>query len=187
MLEESHYKLGKRIVIKRKNNQLRINIKMKADLFIVIFSALFFSFVGLFTFFVAFKVELSLFICVWLVAFASALLFCAYIIIWNLFGSEVIYIYPENQIFERRLLDFKIIKSVFDASKIKNFRIPTASEIVPNPDYSIDWFKISGGNVAFDYEQDIYTFGIDLTNSEARELIEIIRKVVAETLISENN
>ncbi len=65
---------------------------------------------------------------------------------------------------------------MFDANKIRNFRIPTVSEIIPSPDQSYDWFKISGGNVAFDYDKDIYTFGIDLTKSEAREVIRVIIK-----------
>jgi hypothetical protein len=178
-MEESDYKLGKRTVIKRNSNQLFIGIKMKADFFIVVFSILSFSFASLITFFVAIKAELSFFICVWLFAFASAILFLAYIFIWNLFGSEIIRIYSDKLIFERRLLNFKIIKSVFDTNKIRNIRIPTASEIIPSPAHSYDWFKISGGNIAFDYDEDIYTFGIDLTKSEASEIIAVIQKDVS--------
>ncbi len=71
-MEEYDYKVGKRIVIKRKNNQLCINIKMKADLFIVVFSVFCFSFASLLTFFVAIEGELSFFICIWLIGFCNA-------------------------------------------------------------------------------------------------------------------
>ena len=112
-----------------------------------------------------------LFISLWLIGWALGETWAAYQLLWSAFGKEVVKVQQGFLTIKRDILGFGSTRS-FLTDTVTNLR---ASGFFPSNSYWENYFaqiKLAGGTVGFDVQGKTHRFGIQLTESEARNVVE---------------
>ncbi len=115
----------------------------------------------------------------WLIGWTIGGLFAIIVLLWTLFGCEIITI--EKPIFkiEKGVLNIGIIKKSYDLGIIKNLELSPVSNtdsIFSNKKNINEFWGMTGGKIRFDYGMKTIKFGIGLDEAEARHLIDELKR-----------
>lgn len=119
-----------------------------------------------------------LFITAWMVLWTLGGLYAIYILLWQLFGKELIAVSNQAIIVNRVIFGLKIPRE-YDASHIRGLRIST----LPEPADLFGFYRatrvtgFSGGLIAFDYGAKTIRFGMGIDEAEARQILTEITQV----------
>jgi len=89
---------------------------------------------------------------------------------WLLAGKEVIETTPQTLTITRQIYRWKKSKE-YSAEKIRGLRTNTQSLSMFLPERRVKRFLGGGGMIAFDYEAKTFTFGLNINETEAKQII----------------
>lgn len=98
-----------------------------------------------------------------------------FLLLWNLFGEEVIIIQPGRLVTKRNLFGVEFSYRDYLTQHLKNFRFNDIN-YAKNPYRSILFpYGLGGGNIKFDYGVKTCTVGFGLDEAEVNYLVEYIQ------------
>ncbi|WP_430883325.1 hypothetical protein [Fusibacter sp. JL216-2] len=109
----------------------------------------------------------------WLLGWTYGGLYFTYILAWMLFGKEVIYNSDLGLVIEKRIFGLKYSKE-YEMDMIYDMRVNFESSSRGNTHE----YKVTGGNIIFDYGAKTIRFGKNICGYEAEHIIETIQKSV---------
>lgn len=118
--------------------------------------------------------EARLFLTFWLVAWTVGGIFCTLIIIWNIAGKEIISISSNAIRLERKALNVGSNK-LYSIGDVKNIRIHTGNASPFSWQWSMEFYGIGGGKLAFDYGLKTIRFASGIDEIEAKHLMELLK------------
>jgi hypothetical protein len=116
----------------------------------------------------------SWFLVLWLFGWLAGELFVLYAFLWAAFGYELI-TSEHGMIIIKRCIFGSGPSRKFEISKISNFRASGFFAKMMSWSYNMAYWGLSGGTVAFDYENKPIRFGINLNEDVARQLAAIMK------------
>lgn len=114
--------------------------------------------------------EEALFLLVWLGFWVAAELFALYVFLWAAFGYEMIAVEFGNLKIKRSIFGFGSEKS-YQISKIANLRAAGFYMEPMSLEFSMAYWGLTGGTIAFDYEGKTVRLGIGLEEGDANQLV----------------
>jgi hypothetical protein len=114
------------------------------------------------------------FICLWLVGWLLGEVWAVYSWLWTAVGKEIVTVREGALNIKRHILGYGWTRS-FSIGSIANLH---ASGFFPSNSYWGNYLvqlKLAGGTVSFDVQGQTKKFGIQLTESEAQEVVQELR------------
>ena len=109
----------------------------------------------------------------WMFGWTLGGIFAGVMWLWNNKGYEIIRIDDK----EIRLIKVYVIftrSKIFDIYRVRNLRV---NRIIPSMDSmseGMEFWGLSGGAIAFDYDMDTLKFGLSLSEEEAEKVVQAI-------------
>jgi hypothetical protein len=100
--------------------------------------------------------------------------FALYVVLWSLFGREIIRAGADTLSIQRRLFLDRQPKD-YEVLSVKLIRI---TPIPYEPFYILRWLGFAGGPIAFDYGAETVRFGAGLQEAEANQILDLLLKKV---------
>ncbi len=114
------------------------------------------------------------FLVIWLCGWFVGELFVLYAFLWCAFGYELITAEHDNMRIKRSIFGYGP-SSQFEKAKVSNLRASGFFATMLSWNFNMAYWGISGGTVAFDYENKPKRFGINLNEDDANELVRIMK------------
>lgn len=118
------------------------------------------------------------FISIWLVGWALGEGWAIYQWFWTAFGKEIVQIREGNLTIKRNILGRGRMR-IFPIGTVSNLR---ASGLFPSSSYWENYLaplKLGGGMIGFDSQGQTHRFGIQLTESEAQNVVQELKPYVS--------
>lgn len=104
--------------------------------------------------------------------------FALYVVLWSLFGREIIRVKADTLSIQRRLFLDRQPKD-YEVSSVKPLRV------TPNPYEPFNIlrsFGLTGGPIAFDYGAETVRFGAGMQEAEAKQMLDLLLKKAPQLL-----
>jgi len=98
--------------------------------------------------------------------------FALYVVLWSLFGREIIKVDADTLSIQRRLFLDRQPKD-YELSSVKTLR---TTPIPYEPFYILRWLGLTGGPIAFDYGTETVRFGAGMQEAEANQMLDLLLK-----------
>jgi hypothetical protein len=114
------------------------------------------------------------FLLVWLCGWLAGELFMLYAFLWSTFGKELITTEHGTINIKRSIFRYGLSKQ-YQTTKMSNLRASGFFATMMSWNYSMAYWGLTGGTVAFDYENKSVRFGINLNEDDANELVKTMK------------
>ena len=114
------------------------------------------------------------FLIIWLCGWLVGELFVLYAFLWSAFGNEVITAEHGVIKIKRSIYGYGPSRQ-FELTKISNIRASGFFATMMSWNYSMAYWGLTGGTVAFDYESKPVRFGINLNEDDADQLAKTMK------------
>lgn len=114
------------------------------------------------------------FLVLWLFVWLAGELFVIYVFLWGAFGYELITSDHDIITIKRSIFGHGPLR-MFEISKISDLRASGFFATMISWSYNMAYWGLSGGTVAFDYENKPIRFGINLNEDDAKQLVVIVK------------
>ena len=109
----------------------------------------------------------TIFLSAWLVGWGFGEVFVCYALLWSFLGREIVKYHEGMLTLKRAILGLGRGKE-YNGMEVRNFRPSLMSTVGKKISLGMG----NSGNIAFDYEGVTHQFGMDLTEAEAKAVIE---------------
>lgn len=113
------------------------------------------------------------FMVMWLVAWAVMGPLLGLLLLWVLTGKEVINV-SSNELQHVRKVPGLRWSREYRLTFVKDVRFVRQYYAHMHPGYTLEWWGLSGGSIAFDYGRSTHRFGAFLEEAEAKEIVDKI-------------
>jgi len=121
--------------------------------------------------------SMMIFTLAWLGAWTVGGGFAIYMLLWMIFGREIVSLGSRSLGLKRDVLGFGRLKE-YDVSHIHNLRVSSGSWNPFDFTSALQFWGIGGGMIAFDYGSKTCRFGTSLEEAEANQLVQQLKSRV---------
>lgn len=173
--------MNNRFEVSNDNSYLLITIYAKKRVvflaFIILLFLIWFT-LGAFAISCIIKTQLSI---QWiLIAFwIPSVSFLLYVILWSFWGKEIVKVHKTTLMLEKSIF-ITYRRNTFDIKLIRNLRASGYYYKAGSYSFNMAYWGIRGEVIKFDYQNDTFSFGIQLDEKDAKEIVETIENYIRE-------